>query len=43
MRRRPHQLDQLHERGEDVERLEAGHDHRQVMARDERLEDAPAR
>ena len=36
------QLDQLDEAGEDVERLEAGDDDRQLMSLDERLEHAPA-
>ena len=36
------QLDQPDERRQDVERLEAGDDDRQVVALDERLEDAPA-
>ena len=37
-----HERHQLDESGQDVERLEAGDDDRQLVALDERLEDFPA-
>ena len=39
----PHQLDQLHQRRQDVERLESGDDHRNLVPLDEALEDRRAR